>query len=549
MYTDKKNILQLAALLRSHHVRQMVLCPGSRDIPLVQTLANIPGFTCYPVTDERSAGFFAIGLSLQSGCPAAVVCTSGSALLNLHPAVAEAHYQQIPLVIISADRPAAWIGQMDGQTFPQPDVFRSLVRKSVSLPEVHTEEDEWHCNRLINEALLELNHHGRGPVHINVPISDPFFQHPVENLPEARVISRYQHISSSLIEELNHYRKRMVIVGQMPPGVQTLPSSSEAISSRFAWLTESIGNQAAPANAIRNFDVLLYASDEETLESLRPELLITFGGHIISKRLKKFLRKHPPRVHWHVSPDGTVVDLFCCLTAVIELEPSEFFRQLSEASIQQGNSFADTWAGHSQAIPQPHFAYSEMRAVGDVITRLPAPCSLHLANSSTVRYAQLFATPNGVKVFSNRGINGIEGSLSTAVGYASASSELNFILIGDLSFFYDSNALWNSNFGSNIRILLLNNGGGEIFQALPGLDLQENVRRFVVATHQTTARSLAEGYGFEYLSAFSGQELADAMSRFTQKESLPRPLLLEVFTNKDDDIKILKAYYHALKTH
>ena len=171
MYTDKKSILQLASLLRSHGIKRIVLCPGSRNIPIVQTLTNIPDFTCYPMTDERSAGFFALGLALHGGAPAAVCCTSGTALLNLHPAVAEAFYQQVPLVVISADRPAAWIGQMDGQTLPQPGVFGQLVKKSVNLPEVTDEESEWFCNRLINEALLELNHHGKGPVHINVPIS------------------------------------------------------------------------------------------------------------------------------------------------------------------------------------------------------------------------------------------------------------------------------------------------------------------------------------------------------------------------------------------
>ena len=195
MYSDKKNILQLVALLKAHGVRKIVLCPGSRNAAIVHTLANIEDFTCYSVTDERSAGFFAIGLSLQGGGPAAVCCTSGSALLNLHPAVAEAFYQQVPLIVISADRPAAWIGQMDGQTLPQPHVFGTLVKMSVNLPEVHTEEDEWFCNRLINEAILETTHHGKGPVHINVPISEPIYRFTAKTLPEVRVITRYQGLS------------------------------------------------------------------------------------------------------------------------------------------------------------------------------------------------------------------------------------------------------------------------------------------------------------------------------------------------------------------
>ena len=195
MYSDKKNILQLVALLIEHGVSNIVLCPGSRNSPIVHTLANHSFFNCHSVTDERSAGFFAVGLALHGGKPAAVCCTSGTALLNIHPAVAEAFYQKVPLVVISADRPAAWIGQMDGQTLPQPGVFGSLVKKSVQLPEIHTDQDEWYCNRLINEALLELNHHGKGPVHINVPISEPLFQFTTPELPKVRVITRYQGLN------------------------------------------------------------------------------------------------------------------------------------------------------------------------------------------------------------------------------------------------------------------------------------------------------------------------------------------------------------------
>ena len=161
----------------------------------MHTLANIEDFTCYSVTDERSAGFFAIGLSLQGGGPAAVCCTSGSALLNLHPAVAEAFYQQVPLIVISADRPAAWIGQMDGQTLPQPGVFGPLVKMSVNLPEVQTDEDEWFCNRLINEAILETTHHVKVRCISTYLSPSPSTVSQSKALPEVRVITRYQGLS------------------------------------------------------------------------------------------------------------------------------------------------------------------------------------------------------------------------------------------------------------------------------------------------------------------------------------------------------------------
>lgn len=553
MYTDKKNILQLVALLKAHRIQKIVLCPGSRNIPIVQTLVNIPEFTCYPVTDERSAGFFALGLALNGGSPAAICCTSGTALLNIHPAIAEAFYQQVPLVVISADRPAAWIGQMDGQTLPQPGVFGSLVKKSVNLPEVQSEEDEWYCNRLINEALMELDHHGKGPVHINVPISEPFFKLPVTELPEARVITRYQGLNvynkdyQPLIDRLNRYQRRMVVVGQMNLIYLFDKKYTKMLYKHFAWFTENISNQTIPGMPIRNIEPLLCSMDFEAQQKMRPELLITYGGHIISKRLKKFLRRHPPVEHWHVAADGQVADLFGSLTTVIEMDPFEFLEKIAPMMDNRTPEYPRTWENLSKNIPQAVFPYSEMSAIGKIIHHLPSSCSLHLANSSTVRYAQLFPLPKDVEVLSNRGTNGIEGSLSTALGYATASDKLNFIFIGDLSFFYDMNALWNANYGSNVRILLLNNAGGEIFHALPGLEMQDNSRRFITAIHRTSARAWAEDRGFRYLSAHNEDELNQAAEIFTQPSITPQPLLLEVFTEKDQDIEHLKTYYHNLK--
>ncbi|RHJ91319.1 2-succinyl-5-enolpyruvyl-6-hydroxy-3-cyclohexene-1-carboxylic-acid synthase [Parabacteroides bouchesdurhonensis] len=554
MYSDKKNILQLTALLIEHGIRNVVLCPGSRNAPIVHTLANHSFFQCYSVTDERSAGFFALGLALQSGKPAAVCCTSGTALLNIHPAVAEAFYQQVPLVVISADRPAAWIGQMDGQTLPQPGVFNSLVKKSVNLPEIHTDEDEWYCNRLINEALLELNHHGKGPVHINVPISEPLFRFSTGELPKVRVITRYQGLNvydkeyNDLIDRMNKYNKRMMVVGQMNLIYLFEKKICKLLYKHFTWLTEHTGNRTVPGMPIKNFDALIYSMPEDQQEKLIPELVITYGGHVVSKRLKQFLRKHPPKEHWHVSLDGEVADLYGSITTVIEMDPFEFLEKI--AYMLESNKVYDypkVWENLSKNIPEPEVPYSEISAIGSLIKALPAEAALHLANSSTVRYAQLFSVPESVEVCCNRGTSGIEGSMSTAIGYAAGSEKLNFIIIGDLSFFYDMNALWNNYIRSNVRILLLNNGGGEIFQALPGFEMTEQTRRFVTATHSTTAQGWATERGFQYTSVHNKEELEEAMTLFTQTESTEKPLLMEVFTDKAEDIKILKDYYHKLK--
>lgn len=426
----------------------------------------------------------------------------------------------------------------------------------MQLPEIHTDQDEWYCNRLINEALLELNHHGKGPVHINVPISEPLFQFTTPELPKVRVITRYQGLNvydrkyDDLIERLNKYSKRMMIAGEMSLIYLFEKKICKLLYKHFTWLSEHIGNRIVPGLPIKNFDAILYATPEEEKEKLVPELVITYGGHIVSKRMKEFLRKHPPKEHWHVSLDGEVADLFGSLTTVIEMDPFEFLEKIAYMLENRQIEYPKAWEYKSRNLPEPEFAYSEMAAIGGLIRSLPAESALHLGNSSTVRYAQLYTVPETVEVCCNRGTSGIEGSLSTAIGYASASQKLNFIVIGDLSFFYDMNALWNDNLHNNLRILLLNNGGGEIFQALPGFKMNERTHRYVTASHQTSAEGWATERGFSYSAVHNAEELAAAMSAFTQTEQpSEHPLFMEVFTDKAEDVRLLKEYYHQLKNH
>ena len=553
MYSNKRNVLQLAALLRAHGIRRIVIAPGSRNIPLAQTFTACPDFECYSVTDERSAGFFALGLALEGGRPAAVCCTSGSALLNIHPAVAEACYQQVPLLVISADRPAAWIGQMDGQTLPQPGVFGALVRRSADLPEVQTDEEAWHCNRLVNEALLELEHRAKGPVHINVPISEPLFDFSVMELPDERIIRRYDTLEGDEVKELlrstlSACKRRLVICGQTSPE-DSMPTFPQA----FVHCCESLCNSRRDST-IQHFDAILHAAAPEEQEALMPRLVITCGGHIVSKRLKQWLRRNPSLVHWHISPDGDTPDLFCHLSTVFEMKPADFFARLNQMpTLVTGESceFIRLWHDRESAYHDaPSFGYSEMGAIEKLISLVQAdrtqPVTLHLANSSAVRYAQLCPPDSRVTVRCNRGVNGIEGSLSTAIGYAAASSQINYIIIGDLSFFYDMNALWNGHIRDNVRILLLNNGGGEIFHALPGLKMSERTHEFVTAPHVTTAKGWAGERGFDYRAVRDETGLEGSLGWFTAP-SIGQPRLLEVFTDKDEDVRLLKDYYHRLK--
>ena len=557
MYSNKKNVLQLAALLLEYGIDHVVVSPGSRIAPITQTLSQHPAFHCFTVVDERSAAFFALGLIQKLQRPVAVCCTSGTALLNFSSAVAEAFYQQLPLLVISADRPAAWIGQMDGQTLPQPGVFNTLVKKSVQLPEPITKEDEWYCNRLINEALLELTHHGNGPVQINVPLSEPLFEFTEKELPQARTI-RYSGGYPKSLDNSDYFRnqwtqssKRMILVGQLPPD-EKVKKVLEGIAKEWdcVILAEHTANVSS-CPIIDNFDQIIYALPTEKWDEFAPDLLITFGGHVVSKRMKQFLRKQHPTQHWHLSADGSVPDLFQSLTDVIEMDEN-FFALLGSPTDQQATSYNLIWKSESDKLKNRSKEYTATMPFSDLLVLktlfplLPEKAALQLGNSSTVRNAQLFDLNPEIPVFCNRGTSGIDGSMSTAVGFAAIHPALTFLVIGDLSFFYDVNGLWNKHINKNLRILLVNNGGGEIFHLLPGLNKAESLDEHISYRHNTGAKEWAMAMGFLYLSAENETELKENIITFVSNTS-DKPILLETKTSMEINAEVFKAYYHNLK--
>jgi 2-succinyl-5-enolpyruvyl-6-hydroxy-3-cyclohexene-1-carboxylate synthase len=561
MYANKKNVLQLIALLKAHGIRQIVLSPGSRNSPLLHSFAIDSFFTCHAVVDERSAGFYAIGVILHTGEPVAVCCTSGTAALNLSPPVAEAFYQQLPLLALTADRPAAWIGQRAGQTLPQPGMYNTLVKKSVQLPEINTPEDEWYCNRLINEALAELNHHTPAPVHINIPLSEPLFDYTAGALPEVRSIRRYLpgvNMEGLMEKEgftarFQKYTKKMILAGQSGQQTEDILRLVEKLSREKGCviLGECLSNIHSP-HVIGNFDSLLYALPKEEHKIYAPDLLITFGGHIVSKRIKHFLQTNKPKEHWHISPSGEITDLFQHLTHSIEAGVSVFLDYLAShggaEKDKEEPAYASLWDNARKKLPPPGniSGFSDLLVVKEWLEAIPGNASIHLANSSSVRLARLFPFKRGVTVYCNRGTSGIDGCMSTAVGYAAVSGKQTFLLLGDLAFFYDMNALWNRQLTKNLRILLNNNGGGEIFHSLPGLNQSEAIETYISASHQTSAKAWAETTGFTYLSAADTKELRDAMPVFAGNKG-DKPILLEVFTSMKKNTDILRNYYHELK--
>ena len=562
-------ISELVALLQAHGVRDVVLCPGSRNAPLVHALSHqLAGATCHSIIDERSAGFYALGLSLATHRAVVVCCTSGTAVANLHPAVAEAYYQGVPLIVLSADRPERWIGQWAGQTLPQPGLFGSLVRKAVHLPEPHTEEERWYCNRLINEALLAALAPLPGPVQINVPISDPGVsllsptlakhapessdRQPIGMQPGRRIQQRYPYSIDAqavepLLRRLATFERKMILVGQESWSAATSTGETfpQSLREQFLCIGESLSNSPV---SICSLDAFLASLSEADRRALQPDLLITLGGHVVSNKMKQYLRTYPPRETWHLSPDSSVVDLFCSLSEQIIAPVEPFLETMAQSLAGCASSpYARHWRERIDRLPSPTPRYSSLAVVGSLLSHLSEePCVLHLANSSSVRYAELFRKPRRLLTLCNRGTSGIEGSLSTALGFArQRAEERHFIVIGDLSFFYDLNALGLPEVGSNVRVLLLNNQRGSIFQSLPTLEMDRLSQRYITAEHQLRAQGWAESCGWEYLSVQEMSELEETMDYFVGPADRPR--LLEAFVSSEDEIAELQTYFKQLQ--
>lgn len=552
MYSDKDNVNILTALLVKWGVQHAVVCPGSRNAPIVHNLNECPEIECYPVTDERSAGFFALGLSQIEDEPVAVCVTSGSALLNVTPAAAEALYQHRKLIIISADRPACMIDQLQGQTLHQPNALHDFVRKAVNLPEPHDDTGRWYCNRLVNEALIEMERGGCGPVHINVPISEPLFGFSTERLPDERKIQLHQgspdfNALTDIAKDFKRAKRPMILIGQTKTGNFERADNQLADLEKYTVvLHEKLGyDYFAPPSHI---DEMLMMAEEDESEYL-PDFIMYFGDTFVSKRLKQFLRKAKGARTVIVNRDGILHDVFMNATDVLQSDMVETMSALALAvNRKKPTAYLGKWEKLKHKCMERCEAYeprySQMSAVR-LLCKATATtdCALHFANSMAVRLGLIYATRY---IYVNRGVNGIEGCLSTAVGFACGIEEPVFCVIGDLSFFYDQNALWNNNLTNNLRILLLNNGGGGIFRRLPGLKESPASKDLIAATHRTTAEGICEENDLQYYAAHNQEELADGLTALTNPSSMV-PILLEVFTDPEEDERVLQDYLYGNK--
>lgn len=548
MYSDKLNVNILTSLMSAHGVKTVVVCPGSRNAPLAHNFSSCPKMRCVSVTDERSAGFYAIGLALASQRPVAVCVTSGTALLNLAPAVAEAFYQNVPLLVISADRPLAMIGQMQGQTLPQTGAFGNMAKYSVSLPEPDNEVEHWHCNRIVNEALAMLTSHGAGPVHINVPVSEPLYNFTIAELPCERKINYVEPKGCNvevhdIVAAFAKAERPMIVVGQLPRNeFQEVADIMRQLSDKAVVISEKLSDDSSLP--LPSPDVMM--AKMECSDDYLPDAILYVGGHLLSKPMLGFLQKSKPERCIVVSRSEGISDVLMNATDVVVADVSTVLREVANVC---KNIPAGEWLHRWQKLKAECLkniqsyepAYSQTAAIKEFFSAIKGkPFDVHVGNSMSVRIAQLFSDRY---LFVNRGVSGIEGSLSTAAGYSLMSPVPVACIIGDLSFFYDANALWHSGLCGNFRILLVNNGCGGIFRRFRNLEDSPACDSYVMARHNTTAGGVCMQNGVAYRRVTYAGELADGISWLVD-ERCPSPMLLEVVTDDEDD---QREYENILK--
>src|SRR5690554_2976389 len=564
--SDKPGVQQLVEAFYKHGVKHIVFSPGSRNAPLVVSFANDPRFKCIVIPDERSAAFYALGMAEQSGSPAGVICTSGSALLNYYPAVSEAFYRNIPLIVVTADRPAEWIDQGDGQTIRQENIFQNHICASATLFENPSSEDQyWMNKRLLDNVMHIAKSVQSGPVHINFPLSEPLYNM-VEKEPSllkdnfTELMELQPQLSAqqkeSLREIWNNSPKKMILCGQLPKnGYLNEQLKNLANDKSVAVVVENLSN-LQDRSFVHCIDRTITSFVDENPELYQPDLLITIGGAIISKKIKAYLRKYKPKFHWKVGLEFQFMDTYQSLTHSIPMNENAFFDVLLDEKFDGFTSrYGEQWKQLDYLAKFQHedfvneAPYSDLAVFNLILDAVPDHSDLHIGNSSVIRYTQLFDPIQSVSYFCNRGTSGIDGSTSTALGNAVVGGveKVQTLITGDISFFYDSNAFWNHYLPTNFRVFLINNGGGGIFDIIPGPRTTPNAEDYFVTKHDFSAKHICKAFDVNYFSAKSLEEIDQQLDEFYDVLPNDRPAVMEIFTNSEESSKILADYFKAIK--
>ena len=549
MYPKKELAQIIIAACRQFEIQTVVISPGSRNAPLTIGFSNHKDFETLSIVDERCAAFFALGIAQQTLKPVALVCTSGSALLNYYPAIAEAYYSQIPLVVISADRPAHLIDIGDGQTIRQENVFKNHILYSANLKEFDAENSV----KVLSKAFSLLRQ-VKGPIHINAPFNEPLYE-TVATMNDFRFIAEESDLQDTidyenLASQWNSAKKKMILVGvHSPNAALEILLDKVADDPSVLVFTETTSN-LYNKRFVNSIDNLIFNLTEEEFTSLQPDILLTFGGMIVSKKIKKFLRDYSPKEHWHVN-ELRAFDTYQVLSKHLKIDSHSFFKHFCElVDYDNKSTYESTWTHYKQRIREKHnhyiktAPYSDLKVFEQVLKVIPDFSEVQFSNSAIIRYSQLFEMNSTITVFCNRGTSGIDGSTSTALGAAYATQKPTTLITGDLSFFYDSNALWNNYIPTDVRIVIINNSGGGIFKIIPG-PKKSTALKYFETPHCLTAEHLCRMFGFEYSTAHNLKSLKEEVVGFYDKSDKPK--VLEVFTPSDLNDLVLKEYINNLK--
>ena len=549
-----KNIPEICA---QHGVRKVVIAPGSRNAPLIFAFTAQPDMECLSITDERSAAYFALGMAQQSGEAVAIVCTSGTAVLNFAPAIAEAYYQNLPLLVFTADRPAELIDQADGQTLRQTNIFANYIKASFGLPvETVVDADLQFSDRQISQAIDTAVSYPQGPVHINIPLREPIYTALPDTHSNPKIIKTLaasQKLNNESLSTLQNswlkHKRKLVVFGVFPKN-ECLSGLAQQLANEpdVVVIAENLSNIAGENIITQPESLFSRINSLKNKDSFAPDLLITIGHSVICKQLKIYLRNHQPAEQWQIESSMPYIDTYKSLTTVIPGYATDSVGQMPLGKTV--SNFSDIYQQEMSKISTLHKEFvkdapiSDMAVTIELLGQIPAQTVLHLANSTSVRWTQLFPARANLTYICNRGTSGIDGSMSTAAGYAYASKQPTVFLTGDLSFVYDSNALWNNYIGNQLKIIVMNNNGGNIFRFIGDKKLMENSLEFFTTPHQVQLKSLTQAYGLEYISCSETNELPGAIDKLLKAE---KATVLEIFTDADLNTENYKGYFQKIK--
>ena len=546
--TSKSQVQFLVQQAVALGLRYVVCSPGSRNAHLSIAFNQHPEIACIVIPDERSAAFYALGMAQQTNHLVGICCTSGSAALNYYPGIAEAYYQHVPLIVFTADRPVSWVDQGDGQTIVQHEVFKNHIRFSTTIPENTWEKEQvWFVKRQISEAFYRANGIIKGPVHINLPFSEPLYQQiEIEKNEEINPILVFESNQYLLENQLSHlkkswnkYSKKMILCGQMLPN-EALENTLKFLSDdpSVLVLVENTSN-LIHHNFVHCIDRTLQGIQESEMEDFGPELLIVLGGAVVSKKIKSYLRKCKTHETWKIGAEFPFMDTYQNLTFSLNVESNFLMKTFVNEPKKIDSNYRNKWKqkeyiNKDKALNfiSQQDEFTDLIATHLIMDYIPENSLLHLANSSVVRYAQLFDPVSTIQTFCNRGTSGIDGSTSTACGASfMQKTKCNTLITGDISFFYDSNAFFNRVALPNLRIFLINNDGGGIFKIIPGPDTTEELNDFFVFNHGYSAEFICKTFGINYFMARTFNEIEKQMEEFYTFSTNNKPKLMEIFTD------------------